>query len=74
MNDQTTTEAIETPVPQPIDDWNDKFRALMNEAQAQALFAPDVLLILQRATIEIQAHINSLLFTHEHKTNQEEGE
>ena len=74
MNDQTTTETIESPVPQPIDEWNDQFRALMNDAQVKGLFAPDVLLILQRATVEIQHMINALLFTHEHKVNEEEGE
>lgn len=69
MNDQT-----QAPVQQPIDDWNDKFAALMQEARTNQLFAPDVLFILQRATTEIQHHINSILFTHDHKTNQEEGE
>ena len=69
MNNKT-----EAPVPQPIDEWNDQFRALMNDAQVKGLFAPDVLLILQRATVEIQHMINALLFTHEHKVNEEEGE
>ena len=66
MNDQT-----EAPVPQPVDEWNDKFRALMNEAQTQQLFAPDVLFILQRTVNEIQNQINSLLFTHEHLAGKE---
>jgi len=55
----TETQA---PAQQPIDDWNDKFRALMQEAQTKQLFAPDVLFILQRAGTEIQNQINSLLF------------
>jgi len=65
-----TTET-QAPVQQPIDDWNDKFRALMHEAQTQQLFAPDVLFILQRAATEIQNQINSLLFTHEHIAGKE---
>ncbi len=71
MNDQIQDQA---PAQQPIDVWNDKFRALMQEAQTDQLFAPDVLFILHRAVVEIQHNINSLLFTHEHKVNQEEGE
>lgn len=71
MNDQTTTETIETPIEQPIDAWNNKFRALMHEAQTEQLFAPDVLFILQRAATEIQNQINSLLFTHEHIAGKE---
>ena len=71
MNDQTTNQTTETPVEQPIDAWNNKFRALMQEAQAQELFAPDVLFILQRTANEIQNQINSLLFTHEHIAGKE---
>jgi hypothetical protein len=69
MNDQ-----VQPPVEQPLDSWNAKFAALMQEARTQELFAPDVLFILQRATVEIQHNINALLFTHEHKVNEEEGE
>jgi hypothetical protein len=69
MNDQT-----QTPVEQPIDTWNKEFQALMNEARKRELFAPDVLFILTRAANEIQHQCNSILFTHEHKVNQEEGE
>jgi hypothetical protein len=65
-----TTETQAT-AQQPIDDWNDKFRALMQEAQTKQLFAPDVLFILQRAGTEIQNQINSLLFTHEHINEKE---
>jgi hypothetical protein len=68
MNDQ-----VQPPVEQPIDSWNNKFAALIQEARTEELFAPDVLFILQRASVEIQHNINTLLFTHEHKTN-EEGE
>jgi hypothetical protein len=68
MNDQ-----VQQPVEQPIDSWNVKFAALIQEARTQELFAPDVLFILQRASVEIQHNINTLLFTHEHKVN-EEGE
>jgi hypothetical protein len=66
MNDQ-----VQQPVEQPLDSWNNKFSALMQEARAQELFAPDVLFILQRATVEIQHNINALLFTHEHKVEGE---
>jgi hypothetical protein len=69
MNDQ-----VQQPVEQPIDVWNNKFAALMQEARTEGLFAPDVLFIMQRATVEIQHNINALLFTHEHKVNEEEGE
>jgi len=69
MNDQ-----VEKPVEQPIDKWNAEFQALMNEARKRELFAPDVLFILARAANEIQHQCNSILFTHEHKVNQEEGE
>lgn len=57
-----------------IDLWNVEFQALMNEARKRELFAPDVLFILTRAANEIQHQCNSILFTHEHKVNQEEGE
>lgn len=67
MNDQ-----VEKPVEQPIDKWNAEFQALMQEARIRELFAPDVLFILQRAVNEIQHQCNSILFTHEHKT--QEGE
>jgi hypothetical protein len=66
MNDQT-----QTPVEQPIDTWNKEFQTLMHEARKCELFAPDVLFILTRAANEIQHQCNSILFTHEHKTNQE---
>ena len=66
MNDQD-----QAPVEQPIDVWNNKFRALMHEAQTEQLFAPDVLFILQRTVNEVQNQINSLLFTHEHITGKE---
>jgi hypothetical protein len=66
MNDQ-----VQPPVEQPLDSWNNKFSALMQEARTQELFAPDVLFILQRATVEIQHNINALLFTHEHKVEGE---
>lgn len=69
MNDQ-----IEKPVEQPIDAWNNEFRALLGEAQKRELFAPDVLFILQHAANEIEHQLNSILFNHEHKVNQEEGE
>lgn len=75
MTDQNQDQAQnQTPVEQPIDTWNNKFQLLMREAQTEQLFAPDVLFVLQRATIEIQHNINSLLFTHEHKVNEKEGE
>ena len=57
-----------------IDLWNVEFQGLMREAQKRELFAPDILFILQRAATEIQHQLNSILFTHEHKVNQEEGE
>ena len=57
-----------------IDLWNAEFQVLMQEARKRELFAPDVLFILQRAATEIQHQCNSILFTHEHKLNQEEGE
>lgn len=57
-----------------IDLWNAEFQSLMNEARKRELFAPDVLFILARAANEIQHQCNSILFTHEHKVNQEEGE
>jgi hypothetical protein len=57
-----------------IDLWNVEFQALMQEARKRELFAPDVLFILARACNEIQHQMNSILFTHEHKVNQEEGE
>jgi hypothetical protein len=57
-----------------IDLWNVEFQALMQEARKRELFAPDVLFILARAANEIQHQFNSILFTHEHKVNQEEGE
>jgi hypothetical protein len=66
MNDQ-----VQPPIEQPLDSWNNKFSALMQEARTQELFAPDVLFILQRATVEIQHNINALLFTHEHKVEGE---
>jgi hypothetical protein len=72
MNDQVQ-QPVEQAVEQPIDSWNAQFAALMQEARTKELFAPDVLFILQRATVEIQHNINTLLFTHEHKVN-EEGE
>ena len=65
-----TTEN-QTPVEQPIDAWNNKFQALMHEAQTAQLFAPDVLFILNRTANEIQNQINSLLFTHEHIAGKE---
>lgn len=65
------TNETQAPAQQPIDDWNDKFRALMQEAQTQQLFAPDVLFILQRTVNEVQNQINSLLFTHEHINEKE---
>ena len=74
MNDQAqqpVEQEVEQAVEQPIDSWNAKFAALIQEARAQELFAPDVLFILQRASVEIQHNINTLLFTHEHKVNQE---
>ena len=71
MNDQVQT--TDAPIQQPIDAWNVKFAALVEEARIRELFAPDVLFILQRASVEIQHNINTLLFTHEHKVN-EEGE
>lgn len=55
-----------------IDLWNVEFQSLMNEARKRELFAPDVLFILARACNEIQHQMNSILFTHEHKT--QEGE
>jgi hypothetical protein len=64
MNDQA-------PVPQPIDEWNQKFRNLMTEAQTQQLFAPQVLFILQTTVNEIQHQINNFLITHEHTTEKE---
>lgn len=54
-----------------IDLWNVEFQALMQEARKRELFAPDVLFILARAANEIQHQMNSILFTHEHKVNQE---
>lgn len=57
-----------------IDLWNVEFQALMQEARKRELFAPDVLFVLQRAATEIQHQCNSILFTHEHKLNKEEGE
>ena len=66
MNDQ-----VQPPIEQPLDSWNNKFSALMQEARTQELFAPDVLFILQRAIVEIQHNINALLFTHEHKVEGE---
>jgi hypothetical protein len=69
MNDQ-----VQPPVEQPIDSWNAKFSALMQEARTEELFAPDVLFILQRAANEIQHQCNTILFTHEHKVNNQEGE
>ena len=60
--------------PTGIDLWNVEFQALMQEARKRELFAPDVLFILARAVNEIQHQMNSILFTHEHKVNQEEGE
>lgn len=68
MNDQVKPEVVE----QPIDVWHKEFKALMNEAQKRNLFAPDVLFVLTRACNEIQHQMNSILFTHEHKT--QEGE
>jgi hypothetical protein len=69
MNDQ-----VQQPVEQPIDLWNTKFAALLQEARTEELFAPDVLFILQRAANEIQHQCNHILFTHEHKVNNQEGE
>jgi len=60
--------------PTGIDLWNVEFQALMQEARKRELFAPDVLFILARAVNEIQHQMNSILFTHEHKVNQEQGE
>jgi len=60
--------------PNNFEIWNMQFQALMQDAQTKALFAPDVLFVLSRAVNEIQHQMNSILFTHEHKVNQEEGE
>ena len=57
-----------------IDEWNTEFQGLMQKAQNHKLFAPDVLFVLTRTANEIQHQMNSILFTHEHKVNQEEGE
>jgi|688.fasta_scaffold2374344_2 hypothetical protein len=57
-----------------IDLWKVEFQALMNEARKRELFAPDILVILQRTAVEIQHQINCILFTHEHKVNQDQGE
>ena len=65
------TTQDQAPVEQPIDAWNNEFRALMQKAQTEQLFAPDVLFILQRTANEIQNQINSLLFTHEHIAGKE---
>lgn len=70
MTDQNQTQD-QPQVEQPIDAWNNEFRALMQKAQTEQLFAPDVLFILQRTANEIQNQINSLLFTHEHIAGKE---
>ena len=66
----------EQPIQEPkeltgIDLWNVEFQALMQEARKRELFAPDVLFFLARACNEIQHQMNSILFTHEHKTRDE---
>jgi hypothetical protein len=72
MNDQTQNPTQDqTQVERPIDEWNNKFRTLMEEAQTLQLFAPDVLFILQRTSNEVQNQINSLLFTHQHLSTEE---
>jgi hypothetical protein len=68
------TEVNNQETKQPIDVWHEQFQALMQEARNQQLFAPDILFVLQRASNEIQHQFNSILFTHEHKTNQDKGE
>jgi hypothetical protein len=73
MSEVTNLEQ-QTPELTGIDLWNVEFQGLMKEAQSRNLFAPDVLFILTRAANEIQHQMNSILFTHEHKANQEEGE
>lgn len=65
VNNQETKEIA------PIDQWNMEFQALMHEARKRELFATDVLFILQRAATEIQHQLNTILFTHEHKSNKE---
>ena len=72
MTDQNQDQLQEqTQVQEPIDVWNDKFRALMQEAQTEQLFAPNVLLILQRAATEIQNQINFFIFNHSHPSEKE---
>lgn len=70
MTDQNQTQD-QPQVEQPIDAWHKSFIALMQDAQSKQLFAPDVLLILQRASIDIQQQVNSLLFTHDHISGKE---
>jgi hypothetical protein len=72
MSEINNQEPIQEPT--GIDLWNVEFQALMQEARKRELFAPDVLFILARAVNEIQHQMNSILFTHEHKVNQEQGE
>jgi hypothetical protein len=76
MSEINNQEPIQEQTPEvtAIDLWNAEFQALMKEAQTRNLFAPDVLFVLARAVTEIQHQMNSILFTHEHKVNQDEGE
>lgn len=74
MNQEVNNQEVQAQELTGIDLWNAEFRSLMEEAQKRQLFAPDVLFILVRAANEIQHQMNSILFTHEHKVNQEEGE
>ena len=76
MSEINNQEPIQEPTQEltGIDLWNVEFQALMQEARKRELFAPDVLFILARAANEIQHQMNSILFTHEHKVNQEQGE
>jgi len=63
MNTEVNNQEHE---PTPIEIWEKNFRNILMDAHAEQLFAPDVLLILQRACVDIQHQINRTLYTHEH--------
>lgn len=58
----------------PLQLWVEDFQGVMQKAREQQLYAPDVLFILHKEAMELQHMMNCILFTHEHKVNQEEGE
>lgn len=58
----------------PFQLWVEEFQGLIQKAREQQLYAPDVLFMLNKEAHELQHMMNCILFTHEHKVNQEEGE